>query len=190
MSLFLYAGPSSPNCLTANDQTACGYHCLAAHGTVACAQTTAGVCAAVGNTVACWDPPDVVRAHYGDQVPRPQCRYAGGNFACGYHCTIQDDQVACASTPDGVCQTTYRGITCWDPPTNDYCSADQNPLPRASCIANDGDIACGYSCIEHSGQVACAQNPGGTCKVVRDQISCWDPGVAYCGSSAPTTATR
>ncbi len=34
----------SNQCVTNYGQTACGYHCIAAHGHVACARTSSGIC--------------------------------------------------------------------------------------------------------------------------------------------------
>ena len=73
----LPAPPAAPTCLTSSGKTACGYHCRAAHGEVACAHTSAGVCDATEKKLVCWDPSDSVRAHYGDDVPRPECLTRG-----------------------------------------------------------------------------------------------------------------
>src|SRR5437867_7528990 len=86
-------------CLTNYGKTACGYNCLAAHGDVACSKTPAGTCSDVSTKVACWDPPDWVRAHYGEKVPRPECRLRNGAYACGYRCHAHGDDVACAMSP-------------------------------------------------------------------------------------------
>jgi len=42
--------PAVATCITSSGKTACGYHCPAAHGEVACARTAAGVCGATS----CW----------------------------------------------------------------------------------------------------------------------------------------
>src|SRR5580765_1644830 len=91
--------PVAATCLTQNGDTACGYNCLAAHGQVACARTSAGICSASTTEVLCWDPPESVRAHYGEKIPRPECLTRSGNIACGYHCEAHDDEVRCAQTP-------------------------------------------------------------------------------------------
>jgi hypothetical protein len=116
-------------CLTNYGRTACGYHCLAAHGEIDCARTSAGVCDASTPHVVCWDPPDIVRAHYGSAVPAAACLMRDGEVACGYHCEAHDETVRCAATPDGVCDSTSRDVVCWDPPPSNYC-VDPRPLPR------------------------------------------------------------
>lgn len=165
---------SAPSCLTNYGKTACGYHCLAAHGQVACAKTPAGVCSDISTAVACWDPPDWVRAHYGDKTPRPECRRRGEKHACGYHCTAHGDDVACAQSPDGICDSSSRGVTCWDPTPSTYCADDQ-ALPRPGCIKVNGVIACGYACEARSGMLACARTPAGKCTVQPREIVCVDP---------------
>lgn len=166
--------PAVATCITNSGKTACGYHCLAAHGEVACARTAAGVCGATDSNLVCWDPSDTVRAHYGDRVPRPECRTRGGTVVCGYHCETADSEVRCAATPDGICATTLRGVTCWDPPAASYC-ADQNSLPRPKCISVNGYTACGYGCLARNGELACALTPGGSCQTAPSGIVCSDP---------------
>ena len=170
----LPASPAAPTCLTNFGKTACGYHCRAAHGEVACAKTSAGVCDATEKKLVCWDPSDIVRAHYGDAVPRPACLTRSGNIRCGYHCQASDSEIRCAWTPDGICVTTPRGVTCWDPPAASYC-ADNNPLPRPQCISVNGYAACGYGCLARNGELACAVTPGGSCQTARNGIACMDP---------------
>lgn len=163
--------------MTNYGQTACGYHCVAAHGKVACSATSAGICATTSTDVYCWDPPDWVRAHYSASdagVPRPSCEVRSGNIACGYRCTAQDSRVRCAKTPDGICRSTGREIVCWDPDPSTYCS-EVIGLPRPGCIVLDGDIACGYGCMSRNGKLACAATPGGRCVTSSDGITCTDP---------------
>ncbi len=185
--------PATSTCITNYGKTACGYHCLAAHGEVACAKTSAGICGATESELVCWDPPDSVRAHYGDKVPRPKCLTRAGAIACGYDCASREgDRVYCASTPDGICVATSRTTVCWDPPVYAYC-ADGKPLPRPKCVTIDGNAACGYGCADRNGEIACAQTPGGRCELVPNQIVCNDPeappmcGIAPCKADDPTT---
>lgn len=174
LSLLLPLVPAASTCITNYGKVACGYHCLAAHGEVGCARTSAGICGTTDRHLVCWDPPDSVRAHYGDNVPRPQCVTRSGEIACGYRCEGRDSgEVQCAATPDGICVATSRGITCWDPPVAAYC-ADDRPLPRPKCITVDGYAACGYGCAARNGELACALTPGGSCQVLHNQIICRD----------------
>ena len=48
---------------------------------------------------------------------------------------------------------------------------------QAECIANYGDIACGYNCIANYGEVRCSQTPEGNCKANYGEVVCWDPPV-------------
>jgi hypothetical protein len=183
----------SPTCMTNYGKTVCGYHCLAAHGEVACAKTSAGICGATETELTCWDPPDSVRAHYGDKVPRPKCLTRFGSIACGYDCASREgDKVYCAQTADGICVSTWREVVCWDPPIYAYC-ADDKPLPRPKCVTIDGHAACGYGCADRNGEIQCASTPGGRCEVVPSQIICTDPetppmcGVQPCKPDDPTS---
>jgi len=172
------AGVSS--CLTTNGRSACGYSCVAAHGQVACARTPSGICKATSDNVeapgvVCWDPPDWVRAHYADNVPRADCITRNGSVVCGYACTGLGDEMACAQSPDGICRaSSKRGVVCWDPSPSTYC-ADNKPLPRPQCIMSDGEIACGYGCEARGGNMACAATPGGKCNIFPSEIICTDP---------------
>lgn len=185
---FLPAYGASSTCLTNYGKTACGYRCLAAHGDVACAATPLGVCKATsdapatqGAGVVCWDPPDAVRAHYGDRAPLPDCIMRRGDLTCGYHCQGIGSEAECATTPDGVCRATSRGVTCWDPPSSTYCP-DDRPLPRPQCIVSDAYVACGYNCEARNGQMACAVTPVGRCTMSYGQYVCNDPAPpAMCG---------
>ena len=173
-------------CITNYGKTICGYSCLAAHGDVACARTPSGICASTSDTaekpgVVCWDPPESVRAHYGDLTPLPQCVMRKGNVFCGYGCVVHGDEVACAQTPDGICRAGTSTVVCWDPPYSAYC-ADNAPLPRPQCILVDGEVACGYKCEARNGNMACAQTPGGKCNIMPNDIICFDPEApAMCG---------
>ena len=181
-----------PTCQRSNGQTVCGFACLAAHGELACARTPRGVCGASTDGVVCWDPPAAVRAHYGDKTPRPGCITRAGHTECGYRCQAHDDDIACAATPDGICRSTARGVTCWDPPVSAYC-ADDRALPRPRCVVVGDDVACGYDCLARNGEMACARTPGGRCQATASGIVCFDAELPpMCGDvpCAPETGER
>ncbi len=67
------ASDDAATCLTSEGKTACGYHCLASSGQVQCSLTPQGICIAAPGTVACWDPPPLLRGLFAGRVPRPQC---------------------------------------------------------------------------------------------------------------------
>ena len=170
---------NTSTCVTSNGKSACGYSCVAAHGDVACARTPAGICKATSDNTAspgvvCWDPPDWVRAHYGDVVPQAECIARNGQVLCGYACAAIGNELGCAQSPDGICRASSRGVVCWDPSPSTYC-ADARPLPRPQCIMSDANIVCGYSCEARHGDMACASTPGGKCTVFPSQIVCTDP---------------
>jgi hypothetical protein len=185
--------PAPSTCLTNYGKTACGYHCQAAHGDVQCARTSAGICGFTDSQLVCWDPPDSVRAHYGDKAPRPECMQRSGQMQCGYNCASRDGgEIQCSQTPDGICVAASRGVVCWDPPISSYC-ADDRPLPRPRCIQVDGVAACGFGCLAKNGDVACAQTPTGTCINMPTGIVCNDSeappmcGVVPCRADDPQT---
>ena len=164
---------AAPDCLTSSGKTACGYHCKASEGQSRCAQSPEGVCTIGSGMVICWDPPPLLRKIVED-VPAPTCVTSGGQTACGYGCISNYDRVQCAQTPFGACLANEGKLVCWDPPAT-VLLARKDKTPSASCIANYGDVACGYHCIANNGQVRCVDTPQGICRSERDSLLCWDP---------------
>src|SRR5205807_277502 len=103
---------------------------------------------------------------------------------CGYHCEAHDEDAACANTPDGACASSALSITCFDPPPASYYCGDGKPLPRASCIMLNDEIACGYGCLARDGKMQCALTPGGKCFKVPTGIACADGEPPVCGVSS------
>lgn len=95
-----------------------------------------------------------------------ECHSAYGKTVCGYHCVAGYGDVKCASTPNGACLAAYGKVECWDPP-----HWARRP---ALCLAEYGDIACGYGCVAAYGKVACSSNPHGTCQAAYGDIVCSD----------------
>ncbi len=168
------AAPPEPQCVTAFGQTACGHGCVANNGVVRCAQTPQGVCTSGAGTVACWDPPAVVRTTLKTRVPSPSCLASAGQIACGYHCATAFDKVACAQTPFGACRADQGTIVCADPPAA-VIAERRERTPTVQCISQSGAVACGYKCAANDGQAKCAQTPDGMCRYERDTLFCWDP---------------
>lgn len=73
-------------CESAYGTTACGYGCVAAYGTIKCAQT-----------------------------PGAQCLAAYGQIACGFNCEAAYGSVQCARTPRGACVASNGALQCYDP---------------------------------------------------------------------------
>ena len=170
---------AEPDCVSAFGKTACGYDCVTAFGEIKCAQTPEGKCEAAFGEITCWDPPP--RVPYiamdpgflppaGRVDPPAKCVSAYGLQECGYHCKAAFGVLKCAHTAQGVCDSAFGVVTCWDPPT---------PLPAgsppASCTSAFGKTVCGYDCEEAFGEVQCAQTPQGQCDSAFGKITCWDP---------------
>ncbi len=100
-------------CQSAYGQTACGYNCVAAYGTIKCSQVPEGSCAAAYGQVTCFDPPRRHRGRF-DGV-RSECKSAYGMTACGYSCVAAYGVVRCAQSPQGTCVAQYGQVTCFDP---------------------------------------------------------------------------
>ncbi len=177
--------PPTPDCLSAQGRTACGYQCRSTHTSVACATTPFGFCTVLQGAVRCWDPPLAV-IHHPPRVPvSPSCRQGGDAVACGYHCTVHEGRVACARTPYGLCSVQNGLFGCWDPP-DEAIHQHGAKLPPAQCRAVGGKIACGYSCMSSASTVACTQTPSGRCTVQLDQVTCWDPpSLLHCEHTSP-----
>jgi len=165
---------AAPDCVTHAGRTACGHNCVYGNGQVRCSQTPQGTCSFSQGMAACWDPPPMLKFVMGDRVPRPGCIVASGQAACGYHCAMNYGRVQCAQTPFGACRANEGHVVCWDPPGPVIASMGTR-TPNASCLAQYGKVACGYSCNAYDGEVRCAQTPQGTCSVQSGTLICWDP---------------
>lgn len=117
-----------------------------------------------------------------DVVSAPRCVTAGnGQLACGYQCTSNLDELACAQTPEGLCASTPSQVACWDPPPDvrvllDEARAGQrDDVPRPQCITSLNGVACGFYCVQSGDTVACANTPMGACATRFGVVRCWDP---------------
>lgn len=107
----------APSCKAQDGQVACGYACLANSNQIACAKTPFGVCAEAGAGPSCFDPDKAVICAKGAHTQKASCVRQSGSVFCGYHCARAGDEVACAKTPDGSCDTGGPGKpVCFDPP--------------------------------------------------------------------------
>ena len=108
--------------------------------------------------------------------PTPSCVRLGDRLACGFHCTSNLNQVACAQTPEGLCAATPSQVTCWDPPPDvRFVMRSRDDLPQPSCITSINGAACGYFCERTGDRVACAATPMGACATRFGVLRCWDP---------------
>lgn len=114
----------APACKAQEGKVACGYACLAHAGQVACAKTPFGVCSEAGGAPSCFDPDQFVICAKGASTPKADCVRQSGSLFCGYQCARAGDEVACAKTPDGTCDTGGPGKpVCFDPPVRGGSSA-------------------------------------------------------------------
>lgn len=177
------------DCRTAYGSTVCGYDCVAAFGTVKCAQTPYGACMEAYGQVTCWDPDAATR---GGHAPQPEhggrsgvplskatCEAAYGEIACGYGCAQGYGEVKCAATPQGRCMAGGGAVSCWDPPSvQGVVVPHRGDWSEAACRADYGQTTCGYDCVAAYGEVKCAQTPFGACHAAYGEVLCWDPPVA------------
>lgn len=174
VSAMAWAGEPKPDCLSAYGMSACGYHCIGEYSQVKCAVTPQGVCISGSCQVLCFDPPAHVISLWGEKLPRPTCVREKDRLACGYHCKAQGAEVACATTPAGVCTADYGMVRCFDPPVSVY-AVHGREVPKPSCMAQDGQIACGYHCVAAAGRLQCASTPQGICTDMNGVPTCFDP---------------
>jgi hypothetical protein len=104
----------------------------------------------------------------------PECVTVEGKTTCGFQCVVAYGQARCAATPQGVCGSGYGRVACWDPPP--YVVRHYgDDLPQAGCLADAGDLACGYGCITAYDHVRCTETPVGACGAWSGTIACSDP---------------
>lgn len=108
------------------------------------------------------------------QVPAQKCLSEYGQTKCGYACTAGSGQVKCAASPLGACAAAYGKVVCWDP-SPDVVQAHARRTGPASCLAQYGKIACGWSCAAGAGDVKCAATPLGACLADNGKVVCSDP---------------
>ncbi len=176
LTLFVLAQTPAPECRTSGGVQACGFHCRAELGEVKCAQTPQGLCTRVESQLVCFDPPEEARIHLDSlALAKAVCKSKRRSVECGYNCVDSPNQLQCAKTPYGVCTTRFDNVTCWDPSTTVIHHLPEKALAGAACLQTESATACGWNCKTAFGQVQCAQTPRGTCTVLNQKISCFDP---------------
>lgn len=180
----VWGGPlPKPACELDGNNIACGYDCKREGGRVACATTPVGVCTRQYGSITCFDPPPEVYGVFGKAVPAPTCKAQDGQVACGYGCLANNNQIACARTPFGVCGEAGGSPSCFDPDRTVIC-AKGTSTAKAQCLAQSGSVYCGYQCTRAGNEVACAKTPDGSCDTGGPgKPVCFDPPMRG-GSSA------
>jgi hypothetical protein len=115
--VLLAAGERTPpmTCLANYGKVACGYHCVANHDTVRCAETPGGTCRSERGTVFCWDPPADYAGVVFDPASGLACLGAIDGRACGFHCLTTTTHFACGSTRRESCKADNDVVTCSEP---------------------------------------------------------------------------
>ncbi|MBZ4406660.1 hypothetical protein K8640_00390 [Myxococcus sp. XM-1-1-1] len=174
-----------PQCITAQGRELCGFQCRTSGSKAGCAQTPYGTCQVLRDEVHCWDPPRVAIQHPPRTPVRPECKAVRGKVDCGFNCRIFNGEVACNSTPYGLCDTHFGRLVCWDPPDSvihEYAQA----MPAARCLNASEAIACGFDCKASRTEVRCTNTPRGVCTLNDQRLTCFDPpSLLHCDHSNP-----
>lgn len=126
-----------------------------------------------------FEPSEVVSLVWGKDLPRVRCV----GKVCGFTCVTAGASTVCAKTPVGVCLAKDGKAKCFDPPSAALC-ADGREIRRPACLADSGELACGYDCKATAGKVACATTPRGSCNAMSGNVICSDPVVDPGASTA------
>jgi hypothetical protein len=114
------------------------------------------------------------------EIPRAKCIAEQGDIKCGYNCITEYGKIQCGEWPGAACKAEFGKIVCGPPaPTNwlsFYRRRDRKPEDaKAKCLADRGDIQCGYNCIADNGNIQCGEWPGAACKAEYGKIVCGPP---------------
>ena len=90
----------------------CGYHCIANHGVVRCAETPDGTCRAERDTVYCWDPPLDATGAVWSAASELACIQAGTDRSCGFRCLAIPNQGRCGPSRADSCRVKEDKIEC------------------------------------------------------------------------------
>ena len=90
----------------------CGYHCIANHGVVRCAETPDGTCRAERDTVYCWDPPLDSTGAVWSAASELACIQAGSDRSCGFRCLAIPNQGRCGPSRADSCRVKEDKIEC------------------------------------------------------------------------------
>lgn len=163
----------TPQCVNVGGTRTCGFNCIDNGVRADCSKTPFGVCAKSGSAVRCFDPPTWLQGVW-PTPPKASCITDGSNVTCGYDCKRAGGQMACASTPNGMCSITGGYLSCFDPPPEVY-GAFGGEVPAPTCEVRLGQVVCGYNCAYAGGKTACAKTPFGVCAEDGRTPVCFDP---------------
>jgi hypothetical protein len=102
------------SCESGFGKLGCGYHCIADHGVVRCAETPDGLCRSERGTVFCWDPPIESTAAVWNAASELACIQASSDRVCGFRCLAIPNQGRCGSSRGDSCRVQEDKIVCAD----------------------------------------------------------------------------
>ncbi len=108
-------GTPRAECIHNSGRVVCGYHCMAHHGDLRCAQTPEGICRVHQDKLMCWDPPLDSLANPFDTAAELACLDAVAGRTCGYHCIATSYHSACGILRNDSCRAEPGGIVCKSP---------------------------------------------------------------------------
>jgi len=103
------------SCESGFGKVGCGYHCIADHGVVRCAQTPDGTCRSERGTVFCWDPPLEATGAVWNPAAELACMHASSDRSCGFGCLAIPNQGRCGASRADACRVKEDNIVCVDP---------------------------------------------------------------------------
>jgi hypothetical protein len=104
-------------CESGYGKVGCGYHCIADHGVVRCADTPDGMCRSERGTVFCWDPPLESTGAVWNAAAELACIQASNDRSCGFRCLAIPNQGRCGSSRADSCRVHEDNIVCAEPPS-------------------------------------------------------------------------
>ena len=100
------------SCESAFGKVGCGYHCIANHGVVRCAETPDGTCRSERDTVYCWDPPLDSTGAVWSASSELACIQASNDRSCGFRCLAIPNQGRCGASRGDSCRVKEDRIEC------------------------------------------------------------------------------
>jgi hypothetical protein len=108
------AATPAASCESGFGKVSCGYHCVADHGVVRCAETPDGMCRSERGAVFCWDPPLESTGAVWNATAELACIQASNDRSCGFRCLAIPNQGRCGSSRADSCRVKDDNIVCVD----------------------------------------------------------------------------